>query len=89
MYLKDGGDDIQGGRHQLLGDWTSGGSVEDGGGDTKPPPWVGYHPTRCTSQILGRSWYGDLLPQRQTASAANVHEVGGPLRDISGPSQGI
>ena len=36
--------------------------------------------------FLGGSWHWARLPRCQTSPEVNVHEGGGPVRDISGPS---
>ena len=87
-HVAGGGYDTQGGRGPLQ-NRPSGGGVEGGYGDPQPPPhnihWIPWR----TPWITGRLRYGDSLPRGQTDPAVNVHEVGGPIRNLYGPVQGV
>ena len=86
--MADGGFDPQWGwglmRHQ-----PSGVGVECGYSDSQSP----LHCLHCLPQrppsFPGRLQHTCHLPSGQTASAVNVHDVGGLVHNLSGPAQGV
>ena len=69
--------------------WTCQGGVEDSGGDHQPPHQHLNHLPQRATWVMGRLRDGDHLPQVQTDSAGNGHEVGRLVCDIYGPAQGV
>ena len=80
--MAGGGPDTQGGR-RILRHRPSGADVKGGDGDYQLP----LHHLHCLPQHP--PWFPGMLrnmyrlPQGQTSSEVNSHEVGGPVRDIS------
>ena len=63
--------------------------MEGSGGNFKLPAYSFHHLPRLPPQILcgSRHMYRHL--QGQVASAASELEGGGPVRDLTGPAQGV
>ena len=86
--MEGGGYDTQGGRG-LTRHRPSGGCVEGGVGDPQSPPYHLYCLPRRPTQIPVGLQCKDRIPRDQTVPSVNSHEIGGPVHDISRPSQGV
>ena len=71
------------------GGWPRRGPLEDYNRDPEPPFCFGDTVPWCSPWVLGKLWYGIRHPRDQSATTYHGHEVGGPLRDISGYPEGL
>ena len=86
--MAGGGTDYQG-EKGLPWNWPGGGNGEGSGGDFKSPAHNLHHLPQRPPWILSGLWHRYRHPQGQAASASSVLEGGGPVRDLTGPAQGV
>ena len=69
--------------------WPRGGDVEGSGGDLKLPAHGLHHLPQLPLCFPGRLQDSYRHPRGQAVPAVCVLEVGGPVRDLPGPAQGV
>ena len=86
--MTGGGSDPQV-RRRLPWHWPCGGDVEGSGRNFKLLAHSLHHLPQIPPRVLGGSQHRYRHPRGQTASAVSGLGVGGPVRDIPGPAQGV
>ena len=74
---------------RLPGYWNRRGPLESVRKTSQPPGHGSNHISRCAPHVLGGTWDRYLRPRSQADPTTYFHEVGGPLRGISGSPEGL